>query len=615
MFRLFILAFTIPIFVSAQAPSFTADNVVPTFKGRFGYGANMGYFPPYYYDKELATLAHGTPDGKVPGFGVTSVRPGLFDHFLDYWGFGIRTDAFKYYKDIGLEDITVIIGFPSERNRENAFYCPGERSEMFKGLYEPIWDNGENGTPVNDANTYALYVWKMVSEYKDYVKFWEVWNEPDVDNGNAWKQPGMPGNWWENAPEPCETKLKSPPFYYVRTLRITYEIVKKLAPDDYVCVGGLGWDSYLDVICRYSDNPFDGTVTGNYPKRGGAYFDCMSFHSYPHIDNSMREWDNNLRGFRYFRHSDSGIDGLWRLKGKFDTVLKKYGYDGKTYPEKVWICTEFNVPRRQFGDYIGSDEAQVNFMIKALVTAQMNNMLQMQIYSLADEKPEAQANSEFAFMGMFKNLEGVLPYGGEPTPMAWAFKTTSNLLNGSKYDPAQTARLNLPANIRGAAFRDSLGKFTYTLWAVTDRDRDETAAAEYAFPADWGIEFMDLKTWQNSQTGLHQLVNSRQVKLTGSPVFLTATRVTNQYPKQPKLSPNPAFGGVTVFEFWMFEDGPSTIEVFDAAGRLIQTVAEQENLIKGPHSRLIDLSDYANGIYVVRMRTNSSNQTNRLIKY
>jgi hypothetical protein len=609
----FIIAFILPIAVFAQAPSYSADEVVPPFKGRFGYGANMGYFPPHYYDKELATIAHGTPDGKVKGFGVTTIRPGLFDHFLDYWGFEIRKDAFQYYKEIGLEDIVVIIGFPSERNRENAFYCPGERSEHFKGLYEPIWDNGENGTPVNDANAYAVYVWNMVNVYKDYVKFWEVWNEPDVDNGNAWKEPGTPGNWWEYPYQPCETKLKAPPYYYVRTLRITYEIVKKLDPEDYVCVGGLGWPSYLDAICRYTDNPFDGTVTAQYPRMGGAYFDCMSFHSYPHIDNSLREWDNSLRGFRYSRHSDRAVEGIWKLKDKFDKVLKNYGYDGVHSPEKVWICTEFNTPRKQYGDYLGSDESQVNFMIKALVTAQMEGLAQMHIYSLADEKPEAQATNEFAYMGMFKNLEGVMPYQNEPTSMAWAYKTTSDLLNGSKYDPVRTQRLNLPSHIKGAAFRDSLGRHTYVLWAVTALDRDEKAEALYSFPQDFGFEFVEVKNWQYSDNKLHQLVNAQQIPLTGSPVFVTPTRLTNNYPKRPKLTPNPTFNGGTVLEFWMFEEGPVTVDLFDMAGRHIQTIMQGEKFIKGPHSRLLDVSNLPYGVYAIWMRTAYSSETVRLV--
>ena len=126
MHRLFsCLVFILPFAASAQT-AFTANDYVPVYEGAFGYGTNLGYYPPYYYDKELAALAHGTPDGRVPGVGITTIRPGLFDHFLDYWGFDIRRDAFQYYQEIGIRNVVAIIGFPADRNREDAYYCPNQ---------------------------------------------------------------------------------------------------------------------------------------------------------------------------------------------------------------------------------------------------------------------------------------------------------------------------------------------------------------------------------------------------------------------------------------------------------------------------------------------------------
>jgi len=617
MHRLFTaLIFIFPFTALAQPTSTsTANDFVPTYEGAFGYGTNPGYYPPYYYDKELAALAHGTPNGRVPGVGVTTIRPGLFDHFLDYWGYDIRKDAFQYYQDIGLRNVVAFIGFPADRNREQAYYCPNNRSEMFKNLYEPIWDNGENGTPVNDNNPYALYVWKMATTYRGLINIYEVWNEPDVDTGNGWAPRGTAGNWWENAPAPCETKLKSPPFFYIRTLRISYEVIKSVDPKAFVAVGGLGWASYLDVICRYTDEPFGGAVSGQYPLKGGAYFDCMSFHSYPHLDNSMRDWDNSIFNFSYNRHSDAAVDGIWRLRDKFDEVLKNYGYDNAEYPEKLWICTEFNLPRKAFGEYLGSEEAQVNFLIKALVMAQMKGVAQMHTYALADEKPESEAQNEFSYMGLFKNLNNVLPFAGEPTVEAWALKTTHDQLADKKYNRVQTERMHLPANVRGAAFKDTLGQFTYVLWAVTSQDKSESAQAYYAFPKELHLKYVDLKPWHYSQSKTHRISTPEQVELTGSPVFITSTRITNAYPKQPKLTPNPTSGGYAVYSFWMFAEAPATVEVYDAQGRLVKTVLKNETLVEGPHEQLLDLSGLSNGAYFIRLATPESNTSITVAKY
>jgi hypothetical protein len=520
--KLVLWLFFLPSLACTQAPA-TANDFVPPFLGGFDYGSNMGYYPPFFLDKELAALAHGTPGLPESGVGVTSIRPGLFDYFLDSWGFDVRKDHFRFYDSIGLRNIVVISGFPSERNRDQTYYCPDQQSQLFRDMYEPIWDHGENGTPVNEKNPYALYLWKAANSYKGLIKIWEVWNEPDIDTGNGWLQPGQPGNWWENAPKPCETILKSPPYHYIRALRISYEVIKAVDSSAFVAVGGLGWPSYLDVICRYSDNPVDGSLDHvKYPQKGGAYFDCMSFHSYPHLNNSLREWRNDLNGFYYYRHSDAAMEGIWRHKNAFKAVLDKHGYDGTRFPSKIWICSEFNIPRKTFGEYIGSDTAQINFLIKTLVSAQVEGMAQMHIYSLSDEKPEATADNEFSFMGLFQNLENVDLLSPKPNPVAYALITTSTLLQHAQYDPVRTMRMRLSGKSRGAAFKNAAGNYTYVLWAKTALDRDETSAATFSFPPELGLHYLDAKYWDFSKTGAQVLVDARQVPLTGCPVFLTA---------------------------------------------------------------------------------------------
>lgn len=503
-------------------PTFTAQDKVNAFPDHFDYGVNLGYFPPHYEDKALAALVHGTPDGRPEGFGVGSIRVGLFSWFLEQWGYDARLPHFRYYDSIGIRNVVAIIGFPSEQQRESAEYCPGARSALFAGLYEPIWDNGENGTPVNEQNTYALSIWKAVQTYKGLIKVYEVWNEPDIDlGGNAWKTPGMPGNWWEQPPAPCDLTLKAPVFHYIRLLRISWEIVKSVDPQAFVAVGGLGWPAFLDAVCRYTDNPDSGRVQlPEFPLKGGAWFDCMSFHAYPHLDNSMREWRNELNGFYYYRHSDAGIDGLWRLRARFDTVLQHHGFNNLVFPQKTWICTEYNIPRKTFGDFIGSDEAQSNFIVKSFISAQMQGIKQMHLYSLADEKPEQEATGEFAYMGLFKNLNGMRPFQAEPTEAAWAYKTTATLLASARFDPLRTAEMALPKGVRGAAFVHPDGTYTYTLWAECRQDRSEAAAAGYTFPASWPIRGLTLRNRWYAKDGQERLISGNSLQLDGGVVFV-----------------------------------------------------------------------------------------------
>jgi hypothetical protein len=599
-----------------QPPTFTANDIVPKFNENFGYGSNMGYYPPDYYDDQLALLTRGSLDGVIPGVGVNCLRPALFDHFLDYWGYDIRLNTFKLYDSIGLKNNTVFVGFPAERHRDSTSYCAGSYSELFRGMYEPIWDDGQNGTPVNDANTYALYLWKTVNTYKKYVKFWEIWNEPDLDmSGNGWKPATMDGNWWVNNPGPCETKLKAPLFHYIRLLRISYEVIKRADPTAYVAIGGIGYPSYLDAILRNSDNPSNGVVSTKYPKKGGAYFDVLSYHSYPHIEGYNRAWSNSLNDFTYFRHSDACVDGVWKKKDDFVQVLDKYGYDGTTYPNKQWIITEINIPRREYDQFIGSDAAQTNFIMKALITGQQGKVDQMYVYSIADEVPEAEAKNEFAFMGFFENLTNVKPYTGRANQISVGFKTTSDILSKATYDSLQTQRMQLPDNVRGGAFIGVDGKYIYALWAATTLDRDETANANYSFPDDLNIDYLDQKYWHFSNTKTQHLVNAKQVKLTGSPAFFSESNFSNlTYPKTAKVYPNPISNGFGVYSFWLFQEGKTLIEVFDAKGRKIETLANNEVLPEGAHQRLLDWSSFAAGTYFIRLVSGETNTVIPVVK-
>lgn len=516
---LFILLCLCGIQLQSQI-NYTAQTVVPPYDGKFLFGTNLGYYSPWL-DHQLADIAAGNPAIGVKGVGINSIRPTLPHHFLEQWGYHIEENDFAHYKDLGIINNTVFVGYPSNEKRDWTEYCPGQPSQMFQNIYSPIWDNGENGTPVNDENPYALYLWKTVTRYGDNVKFWEIWNEPDLDHGgNAWRPAGDPASWWENNPPPCEYKLKAPIFHYVRLLRISYEIIKTVDPNDYVAIGGIGYPAFLDAVLRNTDNPDGGGVTADYPLDGGAYFDCMSFHSYPHIDGSMREWNNDLGDFDFFRHSDAGVDGVLRLKGEFDNVLSRYGYNGQTYPKKVYIMTETNIPRKQFERYIGSDEAQRNYLMKTAITCQQNDIEQMCIYDLGEKKKPWEATNSFDMMGLYESLEVDGPYNQIMTEAGIGYKTTSKLMMDWDFDPHTTDRMGLSGNIRGGAFINDAGESMYVLWAKTTNDRSEYASAIYNLPDQFDFPNLTRYQWNHSVTNAKDTVNTTGIFLSGTPIFL-----------------------------------------------------------------------------------------------
>ncbi len=602
---LLILFLTATVAAQGQV-NFTANDTVPPFSGDFAYGSNMGYYPAWE-DMQLADIAAGNPANGVAGVGVYSLRPALPEHFLEQYGYDVRLEEFQHYESLDIRNNTIFVGYPSDAHKDQTEFCSGTESEVFANMHLPIWDDGANGTPVNDENYYALYLYRMVTMYKDYAKYWEISNEPDFDYTNhAWLPPGENGNWWENNPDPCQNALKAPIFYYVRMLRISYEVIKSIDPEAYVAIGGLGYPSFLDAVLRNTDNPLNGSTTSEYPLKGGAYFDCMSFHSYPHIDGSLRYWSNDIDDFVYNRHSDAAADGVIELKNEFADVLSQYGY-GQNYPQKAFIITECNIPRIAFDNYIGSEEAQSNFLIKTLVEVQKEGVQQVCVFNLGERRSESEATSEFHLMGLYENLNDVDPYMQVPTQSGIAFNTTSSLLDGKKYDAQETNDLLLPDGVKGAAFISDDGTYTYVLWAETKTDRSELATREYTFPPFLNADTLFVKEWDFAESSSTEIVVSPSIQLSGSPVFINIKTIPNEPPPPGNENedfffscfPNPYAEAMDIV--LKLERGSKiSLAVFDISGHEIETFVYREKLNGGAYKYTVD-DELPPGMYFCRL--------------
>jgi hypothetical protein len=597
----------------------------PTYTNFFLFGSNMGYYGTSWDDGTIADIAAGNTAVGVKGAGVKSVRPSLYEDFLETWGYNIRVDQFNHYASLGMQDLTVFLGTPvSAAHKDNNTYggC-STPSLLFANMYQPIWDNGENGTPVNDNNYFALYVYKTVSMYKNQTKFWEIINEPDQDGGaDGWKAAGTAGNWFENTPTPCELiNLRAPVYQYIRLLRIAYEVIKTVDPTAYVAPGGLGYSSFLDVLLRNTDNPTDGSVTADYPNKGGAYFDCLSFHSYPIYD--LAYWDGVTGTVKYKRHSDACADSYIGAKKKFDDVFAKYGYNGTTYPQKTIICTETNIPGNSTTTYFGGIEVQRNYIIKAIVESQMNGISQMYIYGIGNNGDYATATNGYDVMGLYQKLAGIGPltnggvYNQQYTDEGIAYKTTSDVLYGYKYDAAKTTSLNLPATVNGGAFKNGSGKYVYVLWARTTIDSSEVANANYTFPAGIVSATVSRKEWNYTATSLESAVSSINIPLTGAPSFFTDLTALPLIPGDTtsavrpenffgwSVYPNPVRSNFTI-SVNLKQRQEIAADIYSATGALVQTVIQPSYYATGDHTFNVTVpSRLAAGSYFVRLRVNS----------
>ncbi len=612
---LFLFTLCFGFYPSFGQVDYTAQDKILPYNGHFGYGVNPGYYPGWL-DEQLGSISAGDPKQQVEGVGANTFRPALFEHFLEQYGYDTRVKTFQHYHDLGMRDLTVFIGYPSKEHRDTEHYCPTYQSETFANLYTDIWDGGANGTPYNDDNYFARYVYKTVSLYKDYVKFWEIWNEPDFDHSNnAWKNENIPGNWWHNDPDPCDYALRAPPTQYVRMLRIAYEVIKTVDPDSYVAVGGMGFPSFLNYIMNHTDNPDEGKVSPKYPLKGGAYFEIMSYHSYPHIDGSMRTWSNETAGFVYSRHSDAAVDGVIRLQNEFRAVLEKAGFDGKKYPAKEYIITECNLPRKVFQDFIGTEESQLNFIIKALVTAQQHDVHQFHVYNLGELADPEEATAEFQLMGLFENLYKVKPFQQKRTNLGYTYKTISDLLADKKYGKQLTNALNLTPNIRGAAF-ESDTEITCVLWAKTTKDQSEQASANYSFPTAFNVQQLKVANWDFSKTKNSKTLNTNSIALSGEPVFLSFPKKFQkkkmvQLPWQCQLNP---YSQNIDISFDLNNTANARLEIFDSKGKLLFQKYGGKSLSKGTYQNTFNVAKETDNIFICSLEMGEKVYIQRLIR-
>ncbi len=534
---LFLLTLASFVTINAQV-NFTANDVVVPYDGLFRPGVNPGYEPPWT-DFGISDLAESA--------NVRVLRTSLPDNITSFYGLPLWDPIYDYYQANGQEELTVILGDPREDWRDYTDFCttdtyvdengvtqPLPGSNLFEGLHLPIWDGGANGTPYNDDNKMAAYTWELANRFGDHITFYEIWNEPGLDfAGVGWRPPGDPfGNWWDNDPEPCQYKLKAPIEYFVRTLRVAYDVIKTVDPDAYVVLAGVGYESFLDAILRNTDNPVDGSVTPEYPYGGGAYFDVMGFHAYPHFDGSTGYREPPTYELVFERHSDGAANGLLKKQALRQEVLSNYGYDGTTYPAKEWICTELNLPSESGyfhpdgWEYLGGEVAQRNYMSKALVTAAKMGLTQVHVWKLAERELSSQADDEFDNMGLFEKIEGTAEYSQTViTQSGISYSTTSEMIFGSEYDAARTAQMNMPAGVDGAAFVNPNGDYTYAIWAVTTIDQSESASATYSFPASFGLGSMTKYNWDYILNNQTSTTASTGIQLDATPIFLRGSDV------------------------------------------------------------------------------------------
>ncbi len=454
--------------------------------GRFRHGMNSGHVNPNFTDNDdglLGTLA-----------GADSNRIKLPQYFLDQWGPTVRVDAAKSYATNGMSGLVCfLIGPSASHSTAPAGADPGTLEQYIPNdLYQPIF--ATDGS-VNAANSWAKYVEETVTTYKPWIRIWEVWNEPDWTPNYATTM-----GWATAAPTKADLpRFNGDIFDYVRMLRVTYAVVKKVDPTALVALGGIGYPTFLSAILRYTDNPAGGATTADYPSLGSAYFDVLNFHYYPLYTPG---------------NSDAATAGMFKLRDDFQAELTKAHVTGKT-----WNATETGAPRFAFGSSPGGVDYAKNYILKVMVQAQIEGFLGLDWFLLADGATVGASTDPYQYMGLYLNTAGLTATSAAVrTDTGTAYATLGKLLKDAATDPAATAALNLPAAVGGGAFVAADGRHVVALWA--SGASGEAATATYALAAGGPVTAY---AWDYAATSASTTVTpsggSASLPLTATPQF------------------------------------------------------------------------------------------------
>ena len=259
--------------------------------------------------------------------------------------------------------------------------------------------------------------------------------------------------------------------------------------------------------------------------------------------------------------------------------------------------------------------------MKTPILCQQNDILQYHIYALSEGGPWMATDAGFNKMGLYEPLSNLPIHQAKMYPSAIGYKTTSEILFGSRFDAAKTEEMKLPENVGGGAFRQQNGDYVYTLWAETETDQSESATALYSFPESWKLANLKKMGWDFGLTEEYSVISDQKILLTGTPIFLTATseaiatdiEAINFSIFEVKLSPN-VFKNRTFLEMTLKGNANVRLEVFDLQGRKVKEILPLQSMSKGIYRLEIEGQKWKQGIYFLEVNIEGNREVLKMVK-
>ncbi|MBI2955596.1 MAG: hypothetical protein HYY30_14870 [Chloroflexi bacterium] len=236
------------------------------------------------------------------------------------------------------------------------------------------------------------FVYQTVLHYGDKVNYWEIWNEPDLLDGN-----GQGVFWWGSIED------------YYELLKTGYRAVKAANPNDKVLMAAIAFPynnqeffpRFLDVLSR------DATAAAN-----NYYFDILPLHLYGRV-STVYDLPIGYVGKPDF----PGFRGLMR---------------GRGFEKPIWVneagVAVWNTGSGKNAPGRATLDEQASYVIQAFAYGLASGVEKIFVFQLYDDgagalDPNTKLPAEYY---------GLISNDGEPRPAYTAYQTAARYFSGTK---------------------------------------------------------------------------------------------------------------------------------------------------------------------------------------
>jgi hypothetical protein len=284
-------------------------------------------------------------------------------------------------------------------------------------------------------DAFADFMRELVARYSGppyNIRYWEIWNEPDVDPSLVGPTSGF-GCWGD----------ASDPYYgggrYAEMLKRVYPAIKQANPNAQVLLGGLLLDCDADHPVAGKDCNVSRFLEGVLRNGGAAAFDIVSYHGYAFWTGKNEDWDNT--------------NPAWKPRG--GAVLGKLQLIRETLAryqvEKPIFLTEAGLLCYRSNPFCKENffNAQAGYLVRVYTRAWANGLPVALWYTLE---------------GPGWEQSGLLDANQMPRPAFQALTFLTKLLQGAAYDGPRSS-----GAIEGYAFHK--GPSRYEFYWTNDNSR------------------------------------------------------------------------------------------------------------------------------------------------